>query len=84
MTRVHSTNRTLTSVHAPASGSEAANRVRSSEPITATAMNTVPPRRYIPEMADGSPIRRRSQSACSSNVWKRISRKRVASEKTTR
>ena len=43
----------------------------------------VPPRRYSPEIDAGSPIRRRTQSACSSSVWKRTSRNRLASEKTT-
>ena len=39
---------------------------------------------YSAEMAVGSPIRRRSQSACSSSVWKRTSRNRLAIEKMTR
>ena len=41
-------------------------------------MKTVPPRRYSAEIAAGSPIRRRSQSACSSNAWKRMSRNSAA------
>src|SRR5687767_3011302 len=73
-----------TSVQAAASGADEATFVSSSEPATAAAMKTVPPRRYRPEMADGSPMRRRSQSDCSSNVWKRTSRNSAATEYMTR
>ena len=80
----HSTTRAPASVHAPASGAEAAAVVRTSDPAIAAMMKTVPPRKYSAEIAVGSPIRRRSQSACSSSVWKRTSRNRLAIEKMTR
>src|SRR6478609_7229226 len=51
---------------APASGADAAALVRKNDEMTAIVMNTVPPRRYTDEIVDGSPIRRRSHSACSS------------------
>src|SRR6187402_3694522 len=51
----HSITRPPTSVHAPASGAEAAAWVRSSAPNTAETMNTVPPRMYRLASALGSP-----------------------------
>ena len=80
----HSTTRAPTSVHAPASGADDATPVSRSDPVMAAMMNTVPPRRYSAEIAVGSPIRRRNQSACSSSVWNRTSRNRLAIEKITR
>ena len=41
-------------------------------------MNTVPPRRYIPEIVVGSPIRRRIHVARSSNACISMSRNRAA------
>ena len=84
MPREISISRPFMSVHMPASGSDAATVVKSSEPVTAATMKIVPPRRYSLEMAVGSPIRRRSQSSCSSSVWNRIIRNRAASENRTR
>src|SRR6185503_13532792 len=48
MARDSSMSRLPTSVHAPDNGSDAATLVRSNDPLTAAAMNTVPPRRYRP------------------------------------
>ena len=76
--------RAPTSVQAPASGAEDAALVSTRAPVIAAMMKTVPPRRYNAEIAVGSPIRRRSQSDCSSSVWKRTSRNRLAIEKMTR
>jgi hypothetical protein len=42
---------------APASGRRRRVFVRKSDPTTATAMNTEPPRRYSADTADGSPMR---------------------------
>src|SRR5688500_10119112 len=73
--RDNSRSRPFMSVQAPRNGAEAATLVSRSDATTAVAMKIEPPRRYRPEIADGSPIRLRTQSDCSSKVWKRTSRK---------
>ena len=63
---------------APASGFDAARWVSRPAPTIASTMNTVPPRRYIPEIVAGSPIRRRIHVARSSNACISMSRNSAA------
>ncbi len=65
-----------------ASGLEAARWVSSPAPTIARTMNTVPPRRYIPEIVVGSPIRRRIHVARSSNACISMSRNSAAAVNT--
>ena len=71
-------------VQAPESGADEAIVVRNSEPTTASVTNPVPPRRYRPEIACGSPIRRRSHEDRSSDACSRIRKNNAASVKITR
>src|SRR5439155_8402904 len=73
-----------TSDHSPCSGADDAMAVRIRAAKTAAVTKVTPPWRYSADTADGSPIRRRIQVTCSSNVCARTSRISAATLKTTR